>query len=309
MAKTKAKKLRNKNIRIHARNSQQILDFLSRNKKTFQVEKTVTGFPTYLYKGKSVYVREKAMGRGAINKILMFQNDVVKSDLYKFCNRFSVKDLEDESLELERTLLYSGYLFNPHKEKSFQKVIKIDCNTAYWQTCRYFEIITANTYRDIVKTCTKPTRLKITGTLGRKSYMADYVEGKRMGDSYLKVEKKKRIVFQNLYNRVRKFVDEIMIWSLEQNPENFIGFYVDCIWLREYDTDLIDFLKNVFNVKVEVVDLEVKFNAHGKAQVIELGEYDIKPYTALFKSNEFVSYKKFFNFTPDLGDINLKIRL
>jgi hypothetical protein len=139
--------------------------------------------------------------------------------------------------------------------------------------------------------------------------MADYVEGKRMGDSYLKVEKKKRIVFQNLYNRVRKFVDEIMIWSLEQNPENFIGFYVDCIWLREYDTDLIDFLKNVFNVKVEVVDLEVKFNAHGKAQVIELGEYDIKPYTALFKSNEFVSYKKFFNFTPDLGDINLKIRL
>lgn len=295
-------------IRIHTKNSQQILDFLSRNKKTFQVERTITGFPTYNYAGKAVYVRDKALGRGGINKILMFQNDVVKSDLYKFCNRFKIKDLENESMELERTLMYSGYMFNPRKEKSFKKVIKIDFNAAYWQTCRFVEIITGETYRHIKKTCAKPTRLKITGSLGKKTFISDYVDGKRVGEPYAKNEKKKRVIFQNLYNRLRKFVDELMVWCYHQNPENFIGYYVDCVWIREYDYELIEKLKKIYALKVEVVDLEVKINAHGRVQIEEYNEddVDIKPYSAQFKSNEFVIYKKFYNFTPDLKGINLK---
>lgn len=295
-------------VRIHTKNSQQILDFLAENKKTFKVEKTVTGFPTYQYGKKAVYVRDKVMGRGAINKILMFQNDVVKSDMYKFCNRFKVKDLDDESFEMERTLMYSGYVFNPRKEKSFEKVIKIDFNTAYWQTCRYFGVITKETYNNIMTSCTKPTRLKITGSLGKKAYMSDYVEGKRIGDPYLKVEKKKRVIFQNIYNRVRKFVDELMVWCWRKNPDNFIGYYVDCVWLREYDPEVINILKTIYNLKTEIVDLETHINGHGKVTLLEYSEYEDKPFTAQFKSNEFVIYKNFFNFTPDLGDINLKTK-
>lgn len=293
--------------RIHTKNSQQILDFLALNKKTFQVEQTVSGFPTYNYGNKAICVREKTLGKGGMSKILMFQNDVVKSDLYKFCNRFTVENLSIEAVEIERTLMYSGYTFNPRLEKSFKQVIKIDLNTAYWQTCRNFGIITAETYKHIKETTAKPTRLKITGTLGRKSYLTDYVEGVRIGNAYLKQQKKKRIIFQNLYNRIRKFVDELMVWCYHQNPSNFIGYYVDCLWLREYDDDIVNKLKQIYNIKMEIVDMDVVVNAHGQAQIIERGEFDDKPFTAKFREPQFVIYKKFFNFTPDLKDINLKL--
>ena len=302
-----ARKNKLRQVRIHTKNSQVILDFLARNKKTFQVEQTVSGFATYNYGNKAICVRDKTLGKGGMSKILMFQNDVVKSDLYKFCNRFTVNTLIDEATEIERTLMYSGYTFNPRTEKSFKQVIKIDLNTAYWQTCRHFGIISAETYKEIKNTTAKPTRLKITGTLGRKSYLTDYVEGVRMGASYLKQQKKKRIIFQNLYNRVRKFVDELMIWCYFQNPSNFIGYYVDCLWLREYDEALIEKLKSIYSIKMEIVDMDVFMNAHGKVQVIERAEFEDKPYTAKFKNPQFEIYKKFFNFTPDLKDINLKL--
>jgi len=299
------------NIRIHTKNSAEIFAFLKLNQKDFQIEKTSSGFPTYNYKNKAVYVRDKVIHRGALNKIMTFQTQVTQSDLYKFVNRYSVESIQEESLEIERTLLYKGFLFNPFQEESFQKVIKIDCNVAYWQTCRFFEVIKGSTYRDIVKNCTKPTRLRITGTLGKKVILTDYIKGKKV-ESYIKEEKKKRIIFQNIYNRIRKFVDELMMWCWQQNPANFIGYYVDCVWLREYDAELIEKLKMIYKLKIELVDLEVQRNNHGRIVLMESNEEngndDQTPYDAQFKSNEFVSYKNLYNFTPDLKGINLKIK-
>lgn len=296
-------------IRIHTKNSAEIFDFLQRNERDFQVEKTSSGFPTFNFKNKAIYVRDKVVHRGALNKIMTFQTQVYKSDLYSYLNRFSVETLAEESERIERTLLYKGFLFNPFEQKSFQKVIKIDCNSAYWQTCRYSGVITGEFYREIARRCTKPTRLRITGTLGKKVYLTDYVKGKKT-ETYLKEEKKRRIVFQNIYNRIRKFVDELMIWCWQQNPSNFIGYYVDCIWLKEYDVELIEKLNTIYKFKTELVDLLVHKNDHGKVILLESGEKEDEatPYDTQFKSNEFVSYKNLYNFTPDLGDINLKIK-
>jgi regulator of RNase E activity RraB len=296
-------------VRIHTKDSKALLDYLGRNERTFQIEKTSTGFPTYNYAGKSVYVRDKPIHRGALNKIMSFHNQVSKSDLYKFVSDFTVKQIKEESSELERTLVYKGFMFNPTVEKSFQKVIKIDFNTAYWQTCRYFKMISYDMFKDVSTGCTKTTRLRITGTLGKKTILTDYVKGKKT-KAYVKEEKKKRIVFQNIYNRIRKFVDELMIWCYRKNPANFIGYYVDCVWLREYDTELIEKLNKIFKLKTDVVDLEVIKNDHSKIIVCEESEeeLDVKIYDAQFKSNEFVIYKNLYNFTPDLMGINLKVK-
>ena len=294
-------------IRIHTKNSSEILNFLQRNKKDFQTEKTSSGFPTFNYGDKAIYIRDKVVNRGALNKILTFQTQVTQSDLYKYINRFSCDNISEETLRLEKTLLYKGFLFNPFEETNFQQVIKIDLNAAYWQTCRYFGVVQGETYRQIMRKCTKPTRLRITGTLGKKVTVTDYIKGKKV-DSYLKDEKKKRIIFQNLYNRIRKFVDELMMWCWQTNPSNFIGYYVDCLWLREYDDDLIKKLQKIYKLKIELVDLYIKTNNHGKMVLIEDNGDDLTPYDAQFKSNEFVNYKNLYNFTRNLDDIILKIR-
>lgn len=294
-------------IRIHTKNSAEIFDFLKRNEKTFQVEKTSTGFPTFNYGKKSVYVRDKVVHRGALNKIMAFQNQVAKSDIYNFINKLPVEQVEKESTQIEKTILYKGFIFNPHENKKFEQVIKIDLNSAYWQTCKYFNAIDGKTYRDIMKKCTKPTRLRITGTLGKKTILTDYVKGVK-GIPYIKEEKKRRIVFQNIYNRIRKFVDELMMWCWQKNSENFIGYYVDCIWLKEYDPEIIDKLKNLYKLKIELVDLEVKLNNHYKFTLLEDNGDDKTPYDIQFKNNEFVIYKNLYNFTPELNNINLKIQ-
>ncbi len=297
-------------VRIHTKNSADVFDFLQRNKKAFQVEKTSSGFPTFNYADKSVYVRDKVIHRGALSKIMAFQNQVAKSDIYSFVNKQPVKQVNEESDKIEKTILYKGFIFNPFQEQIFKGVIKIDLNSAYWQTCRYFNAINGMTYREIMKKCTKPTRLRITGTLGKKTILSDYDDGKKIGNSYIKGENKRRIVFQNIYNRIRKFVDELMMWCWQQNPQNFIGYYVDCIWLKEYDTEIINKLKEIYKLKIELVDLEAKKNHHHKVVLLEGDELDPDrtPYDVQFKNNEFVIYKNLYNFTPDLKNINLKIQ-
>ena len=133
------------------------------------------------------------------------------------------------------------------------------------------------------------------------------VKGKKV-DVNLKIEKKRRIIFQNLYNRIRKFVDELMLWCWQQDSSNFIGYYVDCIWLKAYDVNIINKLKEIYKLKIELVDLEVKKNLHNKIVLLEDNGTDQTPYDAQFKNHDFVIYKNLYNFTPELKNINLKIK-
>jgi hypothetical protein len=83
------------------------------------------------------------------------------------------------------------------------------------------------------------------------------------------------------------------------------------VWLREYDADLIEELEKIYKLKIEVVDLEIISNASGKIVLCEENEEnsESKIYDAQFKYNEFVIYKNLYNFTPNLGGINLKVKM
>lgn len=114
---------------------------------------------------------------------------------------------------------------------------------------------------------------------------------------------------------MRKFVDEMMIWCWMRDPSNFIGFYVDCFWIKEYDFEMIEKIKQIYDIKIELVDLKLKKNRHNRYYLEEVNtetgeitgdELDFTPYDAQFKSNEFVSYNFFHNFSPELKGLKIK---
>jgi hypothetical protein len=293
-------------VRIHIKSAKDMKEFLINNRRTFTVERTSTGFPTLFYNNIQYYVRDKAMQRSFLNKILCFQNDVVVSQLYKFINKRSEEDIMEESKALEKSLMYKGFTFNPTKQNTIKGVIKIDLNTAYWQTCRIARCVKTSTYNDIVENCLKESRLKLTGSLGKKVLVTQYVEGVKT-DFFIKKLPKKRIVFQNVYNRLRKYVDELMVQCWVSNPDNFIGFYTDCFWIKEYDSDLLDAITRLYDVKMEIVDLYFGGNSHNRLVVKEVGEKEDKVYDGQYKPHEFAMYKNFYNFTSCLRGTKTKI--
>lgn len=291
--------------RIHMKSSKAINDFMDRNKKTFAVEKTATGFPTYEFKKKAFYIRDKRMNPGSLNKISLFQNQVAASELYGLISIDKTEDIRVQTKSIERTLMYKGFFFDPLAEREIKNAIKIDLNTAYWQTCRIIPIIDKQLYRYIIDNCTKPTRLKLTGTLGMKMMRTEVVEGKKK-PTFLKNTTKRRYIFQNIYARTRKFVDELMVWAWMRDPRNFIGFYVDCIWLREPDFELIEKIKEMFDIKISYDNLTMKVNSHRKFIMLDdnISDDELTEYDVSFKNNEFINYKFFHNFTQDLQKID-----
>ena len=243
-------------VRLHIRNGENMIKFLCENKRDFVIEKTSAGFPTIIFDGKRMYVRPNKQNYGSLNRIISFQNKVSSSDLAEFLQDMPEKEIERESLSIEKTIIYKGFNFDPKKEDSFSKVIKIDLNSAYWQTCRFMELIDKELYRRVSDGCLKSTRLMMTGTLGKKVIITEYKDGKRV-KSYVKEVDAKRLIQQNIYNRIRKFVDELMIWAWKRDPLNFIGYYVDCIWFRHPDHELFELLNSIYKIKMEIVDLNI----------------------------------------------------
>lgn len=280
-------------------------DFLINNRKSFVVERTSTGFPTLYYNDMEYYVRDKTMQRSFLNKILAFQNDVVASKLYAFINKRDESEVKEESEKLEKSLIYKGFTHDYSKESSLYGVVKIDLNTAYWQTCKIVRCVKKSTYDDIVENCLKTSRLQLTGSLGKKILVTEYTEGRKT-NFYMKKLPKKRVVFQNVYNRLRKYVDELMIHCWRMNPDNFIGFYTDCVWLKEYDHELIEAITRLYDVKIDVVDLHFMGNSHRRIVVKEVGGEESKIYDGQYRPNEFAIYKNFYNFTSCLRGTKTK---
>jgi hypothetical protein len=287
--------------RMHIKSATYMKEFLIKNRKDFSIERTSTGYPTVHYNNIAYYVRDKIMQRSFLNKIINFQTDIKNSKIYKYVDELELEQIEKSTFDIERSLMYKGFTINPKIEPIIEKVVKIDLNTAYWQTCKALKCIKAKTHKDIVDNCVKGTRLKITGTLGRKVYVTDYVDGKKK-NTYIKPMPKKRIVFQNIYNRLRKYVDELMIYCWAINPDNFIGFYVDCLWLKEYDPNIIEMIRQIYDVKMELVDLRLEINNHGKMNIIEVAVDGgaMTRYDGTYKPQEFAIYKNLYNFTLDL---------
>lgn len=293
-------------LRVHIKNAKDMKEFLIKNRKTFRMERTSTGFPTVHYNNIEYYVRDKALQRSFLNKILKFQTDVSNSGLYKFVNKKSKEAIIEESERIEKTLMYKGFTHDPQKDNLIYGAVKIDLNVAYWQTCKVARLVTKMTYDDIMLNCLKQYRLRLTGSLGKKILVTEYTEGLKT-NFYIKDMPKKRVVFQNIYNRIRKFVDELMVFCWRRNPDNFIGYYTDCFWLKEYDFELIEMIRRFYEVKMDVVTLSFINNSHKKMVIQEIGTDSMTVYDGRYKPEEFVMYENFYNFTSHLRGTKLKI--
>ena len=168
------------------------------------------------------------------------------------------------------------------------------------------KLIDKTFFQEVSDGCVKSTRLMITGTLGKSVMVTEYNKGNRV-KSYVKQRDAKILIQNNIYNRVRKFVDELMVWAWKKDPFNFIGYYVDCIWLREFDIEMFDTFNKIFNLKIDLVNLNIQENKQGKINLIEHNEQrdENKIYDVQFKINDFAKYKNLYNFTKTLQDINI----
>ena len=295
-------------VGLHRKSSKMFSEFLSKNKSKYFVEKTSSGFPTFNYEENSIYIRDKYISKSSLNKIMNFQNQVADSELYKFVNRMTKEEVREETDQLSQTILYKGFSIDTEQDK-IENAIKIDLNTAYWQTCRIMSLIDKPLYRYIVEKTLKGNRLRLTGTLAKTSYITTYEDGIKT-KTQIKEYNKRRAVFKNIYERIRKFVDELMVYVYRRNPENFIGFYVDCFWLKENDDFIVKQISSIFNIKTEYVDLHIQKNKHRKVLLIERNRDNdaITPYDVQFKQNEFENYLFLHNFDTDFKNINFKER-
>ena len=293
-------------VGLHRKNSKIFSEFLTNNKSKYFVEKTSSGFPTFNYEENSIYIRDKYISKNSLNKILNFQNQVGSSELYKFVNRMTKEQIRQETESINDSIMYKGFVINETVEQ-IENAIKIDLNTAYWQSCRIMSLIDKQLYTYVVQKTLKGNRLRLTGTLAKTNYVSFYDEGMKT-NTQIKEYNKRRAIFKNIYERIRKFVDELMVYIYKKNTYNFIGFYVDCFWIKEEDPELINQISSIFKIKKEIVDLHIKRNKHRKIMLIErnVNNDELIPYDVQFKRNEFDNYLFLHNFDTDFKNINFK---
>lgn len=246
------------------------------------------------------------MGNSIRTKISQFQSNVSKSKIYNELFKRTDEQLEIESDFIRRSILYKGFVFKP-EQKQINGVIRIDLSSAYWRTSRILKLIDYQFNKKIEKQIAKPNRLFITGSLGRSKYRTKYEGGSRVERPKMLYDGHKRFVFRNIYERIKKYVDEVMLWAYNQNPKNFIGFYTDGFWLYEYDDHIVKEIKKKFKFTektLRLVDLHTLSDKFGNLSIVENSLDNSIPYDVKFKHNLFVNYIPLYCFGENLTPKN-----
>ena len=274
--------------RLHKKNSAALLSYLKENGRDFDVELTSTGFPTFKVGDKQLYVRDEPLYTAFLNKISTFQHSVSQSDLFALVNSDTIPNIEAECQSISDSLLYDGFNFD-RRRTSFNNIVRVDISSAYWQVCKMMGLIDRELFTKINNNSAKSMRLKLVGTLGREVRIRHYKNGEH-SKTVMQVRKKRRVVFDNIYQRVKKYVDELMMECYRYNPKNFIGFYVDGFWLKAEDRGLLEELKKLFTFKVDYGSYYVYRNRHRKARFVPEGEPAHKGYHLRFRKDDFENY-------------------
>jgi hypothetical protein len=291
--------------RFHKKIGGELFNYLVANKRDFVVEKTKMGTPTIVLGDKNFYIREKPVTKGSLGRISQFQAQVRRSSLYDFVDSQTRQEINDETEAITRSLLWKGFNFNP-SEKKIEKALYVDLNSAYWQGCKTMGLIDEEIFEDINKNYQKKSRLKMVGTLGKQDRVIEYKNGEK-SISYAKPVSKDKCVSRNVYERLRKLIDELMIWVYQQNPDNFIGYYVDCFWLREVDFDVMAQIEHLFNVKMAVCDLKIVYNRHHSISVVMTTDDDIKKYDVQLRRLKFDNYQFLHNFDTPFNNLKFDV--
>ena len=257
-------------MRLHLseKSNKHFLSYLTKDtERTFNIERTLMGASTYYIGSKQFYLREKPSSRKFLNKIQSFQRRVYNSELSKWLEQKKFDDICKQTDRIRETILYKAFTFYP-AEKTFAGIVKVDISSAYFQTPKIMKAIPEDCYEEMNKELAKENRLRMTGTLGRQIHVVPYNKGEKQ-PTYTKPETKKKAILRNIYERIKKFVDEIMVFAYMWNPDNFIGYYLDGFWLREYDEQLLEEIGKVYAFKTAIVDAILDQNLHGQYLFIE----------------------------------------
>lgn len=292
-------------IRLNRKKSANFFDFLVQNEKDFTIERTATGIPTFVVEEKRYYISDKPMMKGTLNKISTFQGKTAHSELFEFVSEGTPTLINEEADIIRNGIIYKGFDI-PEETKQIRNCVRVDLNSAYWQTCKLMGLIEPEYYQKINDNCVKGTRLQLVGTLGRSVRVTEYKAGCKIR-TYYKGTNKRRAVFLNIYERIKKYVDETMMMVRRYDPENFLGYYVDCFWLREPDEELLKHIRKVFNLKAGIADLKFTKNKHHSYYMSEKitegkGKGEFKPYDVQFRGEQFDDY----NFLHNFDNANLK---
>ena len=291
--------------RFHKKIGGELFNYLIENKRDFVVEKTKMGNPTIILGKKNFYVRNKPITKGSLGRISQFQAQVRRSPLFDFVNQREKPEITKETERIYNSMLWKGFNFN-EDEKEIKRGLYVDLNSAYWQGCKTLGLIDDEIFDDINQNYQKKSRLKMVGTLGKKDRVIEYVNGKK-SITYAKPVNKSKVVSANVYERLRKFIDELMIWVYQQNPDNFIGYYVDCFWLREIDFDVLSKIEELFDIKMGVCDLKMVYNQHNRLSVIMNKEDDIKKYDVQLRRLQFDNYQFLHNFDTPFNNLKFDV--
>lgn len=293
-------------FRIHRKNPSIFLKKLKSNDKLFAIDKTSTGKVNILQGGKEFYFRDKIFGNSIRTKIAQFQSNVSKSKIYNTLYQKTDEELDIESDFIRKSILYKGFLFKP-EEREIKGVLRVDLSSAYWRTSRILKLIDYEFCKKIEKQIAKPNRLFITGSLGRSKYRTQYQGDRKLERSKMLYDGHKRFVFRNIYERIKKYVDEVMIWAYKQNPNNFIGYYTDGFWIYEFDDKVISEIRKKFpftQKTLRVVDLVTISDKFGNLNIVENSLDNSIPYDVKFKHNLFVNYIPLYDFAENLTPKN-----
>ena len=290
--------------RFHKKIGGELFSYLIENKRDFVVEKTKMGNPTIILGKKNFYIRNKPIAKGTLGRISQFQAQVRRSSLFGFVSEREQPEITKETEAICNSMLWKGFNFG--NEKEIKRALYVDLNSAYWQGCKTMGLIDDEIFEDVNENYHKKSRLKMVGTLGKKDRVIEYVGGKK-SITYAKPVSKSKAVSANVYERLRKFIDELMIWVYQQNPDNFIGYYVDCFWLREIDFDVLSQIEQLFDIKMGVCDLKMVYNQHNRLSVIMTKDDDIKKYDVQLRRLQFDNYQFLHNFDTPFNNLKFDV--
>lgn len=151
-----------------------------------------------------------------INFIRMLKEYIIKNGTHLNCKKRISK----------KSPVYYQYSKNISPGMSFDKIINVDINSAYWETANMLKLMSTELYKKGL-TLKKQTRLAAIGSLAKTVLVYEF-DGKN--DSF--VTKIKNHETEFLWNIISGIVGELLIKAAKAAGNDFLFFWVDGIYLK-----------------------------------------------------------------------------
>lgn len=202
-------------------NVPKLLDRLIKEKKTFELD-----FSNYSY-----------IFRFA-DKVLYFSDTQAPSKHFFMLLSKLKKEINDKDIYFEEVVNLDYYKHNivNYFDMYIDNCVCVDINKAYATTLKNMGLICNDTLQQINK-LKKADRLKIVGALGASRVKLNFEQGE-IKTKELKENKN----LKNLFFNIAKYVGDVMTEAAALEPDNFLFFWVDGIFLKSYSPLITEFL-------------------------------------------------------------------